>query len=122
MVSRRSLLLIASALLAAACLSPTLPPLPPPGQPALVKPMGDGEVLVEGELPVQEAKLLLLNRATEEISGKFVHDGAYSVLIRAEKGDRIDLWYSTLGVDSPVTGFNVGVETSPAPSGTSETP
>jgi hypothetical protein len=88
-------------------LSPTLPPLPPPGQPAVVKQMNDGEVLVEGTLPVQDAKLLLLNHDTDEIRGQFVHDGSYSVLMPARTGDRLDLWYSVGGVDSPVYGFNV---------------
>jgi hypothetical protein len=58
-------------------------------------------------LPVQDAKLLLLNHDTDEIRGQFVHDGSYSVLMPARTGDRLDLWYSVGGVDSPVHGFNV---------------
>jgi hypothetical protein len=117
MLQRRAIfqLSLALGLCVSGCLSPTLPPLPPPAQPSLIRSMGDGEVLVEGNMPVAEAKLLMLNRQTEQIYGVFAHDGSYSVLIRAEEGDRIDLWYSSLGVDSPVIGFNIGAVSEVAP-------
>jgi hypothetical protein len=110
MPSRRTLLLssLALALLVPSCLSPTLPPLPPPAQPSLVQPMGEGEVLVEGTIPISEAKVLLLNRDSELIYGALTHDGSYSVLMQARQGDQISLWYSSSGVDSPVVSFNVG--------------
>jgi hypothetical protein len=109
MPQRRTVLLLSLALglFAPGCLSPTLPPLPPPAQPSLVQNMGQGEVLIEGTVPLAEAKVLLLNRTTEQIVGALVHDGSYSLLIRAELGDRVDLWYSSSGVDSPVIGFNI---------------
>ncbi len=108
LLDRRSVLvsLVASGLLVA-CNSPTLPPLPPPNEPRVIQHMGDGEVLLEGSIPVEEAKLLVLNTHNDEIVGVFTHDGGYSVLVRAEPGDFIHLWYSTAGVDSPLARFSI---------------
>ncbi len=107
-VDRRSCLLFLLTYGAAlACNSPTLPPLPPPNEPRLVQHMGDGEVLLEGSIPVEEAKLLVLNNNNDEIRGVFTHDGTYSLLIAALPGDFIHLWYSTAGVDSPLARFTI---------------
>lgn len=90
-----------------ACNSPTLPPLPPPGEPRLIEPAGDGEVLIEGRIPVEEAKLLMLNLNNDQIRGVFTHDGRYSVRLPAVSGDYIHLWYTTSGHDSPVESFEI---------------
>jgi hypothetical protein len=115
-------LLVTGAGLLAACHSPTLPPLPPPSEPQSIEHVGGGQVLLEGTLPVEQAKLLVLNYHTDEITGVFTRDGAYSLVVRAEPGDFMELWYSTLGFDSPTARFEIpeldpelGDEDEPAP-------
>jgi hypothetical protein len=70
--------------------------------------MGDGEVVLEGTLPVEGAKLLVLNLETNDISGVFLPNAnSYSLLITAEPGDFIHLWYSLAGTDSPLARFEI---------------
>lgn len=108
--SRRQIIAMLAALLGASlsgCNSPTLPPLPPPSEPRVVQHLGNGEVLLEGRIPVPEAKLLVLNTATDEIRGVFTRDGRYSFPVPAQEGDFMHLWYSTEGLDSPLYRFTI---------------
>lgn len=102
------LLSCAGVVVALSCNTPTLPPLPPPAEPRVVQHMGDGEVLLEGTLPVEGAKLLVLNLETNEIRGVFLPNAnRYSLPISAEPGDFIHLWYSLAGTDSPLARFEI---------------
>ncbi len=118
--SRRSLsLLLLSWVTSVACWScntPTLPPLPPPAEPRVIQHVGDGEVVLEGTLPVDGAKLLVLNLETNDIRGVFLpRDNRYSLLITAEPGDFMHLWYSVAGTDSPLARFEIPPRPEPIP-------
>jgi hypothetical protein len=107
---RRFALLVVgvSALVSGGCNTPTLPPLPPPAEPRVIQHVGDGEVMLEGTLPVEDAKLLVLNLQTNEIRGVFLPDERnYVLLIEAQPGDFMHLWYSLAGQDSPLARFEI---------------
>ncbi len=110
-VSRRSLLLVlacCSASLALSCgVSPTLPPLPPPDEPQRFQSVGEGLVLIEGLIPIQEAKVFILNNNSQNISGQFVHDQRYAIEIEAASGDFLQLWYTEAGIESDAVGFEI---------------
>ncbi len=108
--SRRAFCVLVCGLTAAGlggCNTPTLPPLPPPDAPQNIEHLGNGEVMLQGVLPTQEAKLFVLNTNSGEIAGIFTHDARYAVAIRAREGDFMHLWYSTEGLDSPLARFEI---------------
>jgi hypothetical protein len=55
--------------------------------------IADGELLVEGDLPVEDARVMVINQETALISGQVTKNGHYSLRIRAEVGDYLELWY-----------------------------
>lgn len=94
-LGRRSFVLLAGGLLAAACLSTPTLPLPPPAEPEIEQ-VGQGQYLLSGRIPapgIVEAR----NFRTGDIFGK-VTNGDYEFLMLAVPGDRIDMWY-TVGAD-----------------------
>ncbi len=94
------------ALLASACLSPTLP-LPPPSKPVIDGPDAEGNVTLTGTV-TSRATVYALNIGTGE--GRFQvtgQDGAYAIVIPAQKGDELSVWYALGTDDSPSVVFRV---------------
>ena len=104
-VPRRGLLWLgASAVIASACLSPTLP-LPPPSKPEVEGPTANGQVRLSGEVQ-GGAEIMAANLRTKEIRGQITGtDGLYSFWIAAQVGDEIVLWYAVGNKESPNTNF-----------------
>jgi hypothetical protein len=103
---RRAILLAACALWVSACLSPTLP-LPPPSKPTIDGPDSQGNVTLTGSVQPR-ATVYALNIATNE--GRFLvtgADGAYVIVIPAQSGDELSVWYSLGTDDSPSVVFRV---------------
>jgi len=111
--SRRSWL-VGAALLAAGCLSPTLP-LPPPSDPMMTATDTAGLVRLTGAVEPQ-SDVLAFNRNTRLIAGQFTESGAYDFTIEAHEGDAISLSYVVGTVQSPPTEFLIKLEPAePAP-------
>jgi hypothetical protein len=102
---RRRALLIATAgaLLAPACLSPTLP-LPPPGEPT-VEPMGQNQYLLTGQVPVPVGRAEVINLRTTVIAGDQLEQGRYSIVVVARPDDVLRLVYTDGVVTSSFTEF-----------------
>lgn len=101
---RRSLLLV-SVLLAAGCLSPTLP-LPPPGRPDVTE-VSPGTYRLTGGVPPR-SEVYAYNLRTQLINGQATDEtGAYSFTIEAEPRDVIELWYSSGTRESQTTEFQI---------------
>lgn len=119
--ARRVALLGLFAMAASACgVSPSLPPLPPPDEPYRFSLVREGVVLVEGTLPVDDAKVFILNHHTEKIFGQFVHEPKYAFEVEAEPGHFLTLWYTAQAETSDGTGFELAdltSENTPADSG-----
>lgn len=99
-------MIAAWALLASACLSPTLP-LPPPSKPVIDGPDAEGNVTLTGTVTAR-ATVYALNIGSGE--GRFQvtgQDGAYAIVIPAQKGDELSVWYSLGTDDSPSVVFRV---------------
>lgn len=91
-VSRRQWVLGGLSGLSTSCLSPTLPPLPPPNQPETHY-VDEGLLLVEGRVPVPEARVVLLNVDTSRLAGQLIRDHRYNFLVAAQPGHVLELWY-----------------------------
>jgi len=104
--------LFGAALLAAGCLSPTLP-LPPPSDPVVSATDTQGLVRLSGSVPPQ-SEVYALNHNTNLISGQYTDSGAYSFTIEAQENDYISLWSVHGTVESPSTEFVVRLP-KPAP-------
>lgn len=102
--------LVACVGLASCGVSPTLPPLPPPDEPQTFRQTSAGLVLVEGMIPVDEAKVFILNHQSDRIFGEFVHEGRYAIEVEAVAGDFMQLWYSSGGVESDTVSFELPSE------------
>ena len=104
-LGRRSFLAFAGLGLAApACLSPTLP-LPPPSVPD-AQDLGNGTYRLSGALPIF-ATVLVRNQRTTEVRGKGPLT-AYELLVEAQQGDTMVLWYETdTGDQSSPVAFDI---------------
>jgi len=108
--SRRGWLLSA-ALLAAGCLSPTLP-LPPPSDPGVSSTDTAGLVRLTGTVQ-PESEVFALNHSTNLISGQYTKTGVYDFTLEAQERDAISLWYVHGTIESPPNDFVVRL--APAP-------
>jgi len=108
--SRRGWLL-GTALLAAGCLSPTLP-LPPPSDPTISSTDTAGLIRLTGTVE-PDSEVFAKNRTTDRISGQFTKSGVYDFTIAAQERDSIVLWYSQGTLQSPTTEFVVKIESAP---------
>lgn len=78
---------------AAGCLSPTLP-LPPPAEPE-IETVGEGLVELSGEVPEPRVPVIAQNVRTEVFAGEMADErGAYRFQIAASPGDPMRLWYT----------------------------
>ena len=104
---RRLFVASALALLASACLSPTLP-LPPPSRPNVQGPDPQGNVTLDGTV-LDGAVVSALNMRTGELRGHTTGtDGHYNFKIPAQIGDDMELWYSVGTYQSPSIVFSIG--------------
>ena len=99
------------ALLAAGCLSPTLP-LPPPTDPVVTSSEMQGLIRLTGTVQ-PESEVFALNRATNLISGQYTPTGRYDFTIAAQEGDLISLWYEKGSVESPPNEIVIRLPTTP---------
>lgn len=104
--------LVGAALLAAGCLSPTLP-LPPPSDPVVTSTDTAGLVRLAGTVE-PESEVLALNRNTNLIRGQYTKSGVYDFTIEAQERDAIALWYVHGTAESPPIDFLIELEP-PAP-------
>jgi hypothetical protein len=90
-LQRRSLL--AGALVAVACYSPTLP-LPPPGQPEVSAVAGTRDrYRLMGQVE-PHSEVIARNRRTELLAGQLTGgDGRYDFVVDGLEGDSMELWY-----------------------------
>lgn len=103
-LSRRTLLAWAGiGVVAPSCLSPTLP-LPPPEAPD-ARDLGNGQYRLQGGLPVLGTVIIQNPRTTLGIVKGPLK--SYDVVIGAEKGDTLWLWYETEGDMSSTITFRV---------------
>lgn len=101
-LQRRSLL--AGALLAVACYSPTLP-LPPPGKPEVSAIEGrPGYYRLVGRVEPQ-SDVFARNRRTDINFGQFTSSGAYDFVVQGAEGDQMELWYIVGSDISPRVAF-----------------
>jgi hypothetical protein len=93
-VPRRLALAVLLSAVLGGCLSPTLP-LPPPNRPdEIVGPNDQGMVLLRGRVLRPSARVQAFNTGTGKQAGDVADDGGvYEILIGAEVGDQIELWY-----------------------------
>jgi hypothetical protein len=104
--------LLGAALLAAGCLSPTLP-LPPPSDPTVSSTDTQGLVLLAGTVQ-PESEVFALNHSTNLISGQYTQSGNYAFTMQAQERDFVSLWFVHGAVESPPNDFVVKLPT-PAP-------
>jgi hypothetical protein len=105
-------LCFAGGLGAAACLSPTLPPLPPPSEPDMSY-VADGRLRLSGSVPVdRSARVIAVNNRNSQLSGEITDTGRYDFTLPAEPGDDIEFWYEvgakvsdSVFVKAPSPGF-----------------
>jgi hypothetical protein len=95
--------LVAAALLAAGCLSPTLP-LPPPSNPTESSTDTLGLVRLTGTVQPQ-SEVFALNHNTNLISGQYTESGSYDFTIQAQERDWVSLWYVHDTLESPANDF-----------------
>ncbi|HLV20183.1 MAG TPA: hypothetical protein VKZ49_04855 [Polyangiaceae bacterium] len=104
--ARRVFLASLLAALPVACLSPTLP-LPPPGRPEVEGPTAEGQVTLTGSVKPRahvQAANLRAGRSWGQFTGD---DGRYTLVIEAQIGDEVVLWYSVGNDSSPSTVFTI---------------
>lgn len=88
----RRLLLVATSLALASCLSPTLP-LPPPDRPDVSAPDASGLVRLQGAA-APRAEVIAWNHDNDVIAGQVTRETSnYDFTIKGEVGDLIELWY-----------------------------
>ena len=97
--------LVGAALLAAGCLSPTLP-LPPPSGPSVSSTETLGLVRLTGSVAPQ-SEVFALNHSTNLISGQYTDSGSYDFTLQAQERDWVSLWYVHDTLESPATDFTV---------------
>lgn len=99
--------LLAAGLVLAGCLSPTLP-LPPPSKPTVEGPDQQGMVTLSGRTE-EGADVFAANLRTGDIVGKIdiENDGLYVIVIAAEVGDEMQLWYTLGTEESPSIVFKI---------------
>jgi len=102
--ARRSWLL-ATALLAVGCLSPTLP-LPPPSEASVTTPDMQGLVHVSGTV-LPKSLVFALNQNTQLASGQYTESGSYDFVIAAQPYDDLTIWYENSNVESPTIDVTV---------------
>lgn len=103
--------LLGVALVAAGCLSPTLP-LPPPSEPALSASTTEGLVRLRGTV-LPQSEVFALDQNTNLIGGQHTDSGQYDFEMPALAGDTLSFWYVHDTVESTATDFVVKL---PAPS------
>lgn len=96
-LTRRWFVGVGAALGVAGCLSPTLPPLPPPAEPEMHY-VAPGQLSLKGTVSVSRNTVVstmvtALNGHTGALAGHVVYDGHYEFVIGAEPGDEIELWF-----------------------------
>jgi uncharacterized protein YebE (UPF0316 family) len=64
-------------------------------------------VLIEGRIPIAEAKVFIFNHNTQAIAGEFVHDFSYAIEVGAKPGDFLQLWYSAANIESETVNFDL---------------
>jgi len=100
--------------LAAGCLSPTLP-LPPPADPE-IEVVSEGIVELSGEVPEPSVPVIAQNVRTEVFAGEMADErGAYRFQIAAEPGDPMRLWYTKNLDKSEEARFSIPEAGLPAP-------
>jgi hypothetical protein len=106
-VGRRLFLAAAVAVALSGCLSPTLP-LPPPSKPTVTGPDEKGLVTLDGNV-LSGASVYAANTRTGEIRGQLYtgNDGHYTILIAAQVGDEMEVWYSVGTDQSPNIVFRI---------------
>lgn len=100
---RRVLQWAATALLASGCLSPTLP-LPPPSPPDVTN-LGGGEYRVQGSIPLV-GTVLIRDTRSRLVYGQ-ADTQVFDVVVSAEPGDRMVLWYEVSGDQSDPVLFQI---------------
>jgi len=111
--SRRGWLL-GAALLAAGCLSPTLP-LPPPSDPVITSTDTAGLVRLTGSVE-PDSIVSAWNRTTDSVRGQYTKSGLYDFTIEAQERDTVTFWYVHGTIESPPTDFVIRLEQQqPAP-------
>lgn len=85
-------LLLAGALVAG-CISPTLPPFPPPSEPQTMTFVAPGQLRLQGVLNEERATVFALNPETGHIAGKLIRDGKYEFTIAAQPEQELELFY-----------------------------
>jgi len=104
-VCLRRCVVLAAALVAAGCLSPTLP-LPPPSEPEVTQ-VSEGVYRLSGSV-TPRAEVYAFNVRTSFIDGQATGDsGEYSFEVQAAPGDAIELWYETRSRESQITEFEI---------------
>jgi hypothetical protein len=95
---------VASSTLAlGSCLSPTLP-LPPPSEPTIEGPTAEGKVTLSGSVGESGAHVQAANMRLRQSWGQFTQDnGDFSIVIDAQVGDEVLLWYAIGYEQSPTT-------------------
>jgi len=95
--------LFGMALLAAGCLSPTLP-LPPPSDPAISASTTEGLVRFQGTV-LPQSEVFALDHNTNLIAGQHTDTGAYDFTMAALPGDSMSFWYVHDTVESSSNDF-----------------
>lgn len=101
----RRLLFVGLGLFAWSCLAPTIP-MPPPSRPDIEGPRTDGTVVLTGAVEAG-ADVFAQNYRTGEIRGQRTARGDYRIIIGAQIGDWMTLFYRHDGDFSPSVEFIV---------------
>jgi hypothetical protein len=109
---RRSWLL-GAALLAAGCLSPTLP-LPPPSEPSVTASSTEGLVRFQGAV-LPQSEVYALDHNSNLIAGQHTDSGEYDFTMAALPGDNMSFWYVHEAMESSSTDFVLKLPEATAP-------
>lgn len=82
---------LAVALAAVSCVTPTLPPDDPP---APIVELGNGVARLRGDVGEGPSFVLVHNRASGLVFGQRTETGAYDFEVQTERCDLLALWYS----------------------------
>ncbi len=97
-IRRRFVAVCLLGLAVSACLSPTLPPLPPPGDPNMAY-IGPNQLQLSGFVSSRRStRVIAVNNHNDQVAGEVVRDGTYRFVISAAPRDEIELWYE-VGAD-----------------------